>query len=131
MIKSRRDFLRSFSAGAAAGAAAGWRWGNISAADAVEPDRTRNGFILLNSNENAYGLSPRVASAISSATSMANRYAFRKNGEVTERIASLHRGETRTSAVRVWLVRNPARSCLRFPGRWPPTDTGFAYVRIA
>jgi histidinol-phosphate aminotransferase len=92
MMKSRRDFLRSFTVGAAAGAAAGWQLNNIPAAYAVEPDRTRqgDGFILLNSNENAYGPSPRVASAISSATRMANRYAFRKNDEVTERIARLH-----------------------------------------
>src|SRR6266481_1741362 len=90
MIKSRRDFLRSLSMGAAAGAAVHWS-GSIPA-HAVEPDRTRqgDGFILLNSNENAYGPSPRVASAISSATRMANRYAFRKNDEVTERIARLH-----------------------------------------
>jgi len=92
MIRSRRDFLRSFSVGAAAGATAAWHLGNLPAAYAVEPDRTRprDGFILLNSNENAYGPSSRVASAISSATSMANRYAFRKNDEVTERIARSH-----------------------------------------
>jgi histidinol-phosphate aminotransferase len=93
MIKSRRDFLRSISLGGAAGAAAHWPLGDISAAYALEPSRTRqpDGFILLNSNENAYGPSPRVASAIRSATGMANRYAFMKNDEVTERIASFHR----------------------------------------
>jgi len=90
MIKSRRDFLRSLSMGAAAGAAVHWS-GSIPA-HAVEPDRTRqpDGFIRLNSNENAYGPSPKVASAIRSATSMVNRYPFMKCDEVTQRIASLH-----------------------------------------
>ena len=50
-----------------------------------------DGFILLNSNENPYGPSPKVADAIRSATGLANRYSYRKYDEVTERIASFHK----------------------------------------
>jgi histidinol-phosphate aminotransferase len=92
MIKSRRDFLRSLGIGAAAGAAVKWPLGAGSAAYTPEPARNRpgDGFIRLNSNENAYGPSPTVANAIRSATGMANRYPFMKYEEVTERIASFH-----------------------------------------
>ena len=48
------------------------------------------GPILLDSNENAYGPSPKVAAAIRSATGMVNRYQFRKDAEVAERIATSH-----------------------------------------
>jgi histidinol-phosphate aminotransferase len=92
MIKSRRDFLRSLGIGAAAGAALSWPLPASSAAYTQEPTRSRvrDGFIRLNSNENAYGPFPTVASAIRSATGMANRYPFMKYDEVTERIASFH-----------------------------------------
>jgi histidinol-phosphate aminotransferase len=91
MIKSRRNFLRSLSMGAAAGAAVHWS-GSIQA-HAVEPDRTRqpDRFIRLNSNENAYGPSPKVASVIRSATDRVNRYPFMKCDELTQGIASFHR----------------------------------------
>jgi histidinol-phosphate aminotransferase len=92
MIKSRRDFLRSLGIGAAAGAAVRWPLPASSAAYTPEPTRSRprDGFIRLNSNENAYGPSPTLASAIRSATGMANRYPFMKYDEVTERIAGFH-----------------------------------------
>jgi histidinol-phosphate aminotransferase len=93
MIKSRRDFLRSLGTGAAAGAAVHWPLGEISAAYAFEPGRTQqsDGFIRLNSNENAYGPSSKVVKAIGSATSVANRYPFMEYDEVVERIASFHK----------------------------------------
>ena len=92
MIRSRRDFLRSLGIGAAAGAAARFPLG-ASRAYATEPSRTGqgDGFILLNSNENPYGPSPKVADAVRSATGLANRYSYRKYDEVTERIASFHK----------------------------------------
>jgi histidinol-phosphate aminotransferase len=93
MIRSRREFLRSLGIGAAAGAAVSWPLPASSAAFTPEPARSsvRDGFIRLNSNENAYGPSPIVARAIQSATGMVNRYPFMKYHEVTERIASFHR----------------------------------------
>lgn len=93
MIKPRREFLRSLGVGTAAGVAAlGWPQSGTSAAPANEPVRSgaSDGFILLNSNENAYGPSARVANAIRSATGQANRYAFSKYDQVTQQIASHH-----------------------------------------
>lgn len=94
MIKPRREFLRSLGMGTAAGVAGlGWPKSDILAAPAKEPVRAGGSdrLILLNSNENAYGPSARVANAIRSATGLANRYASSKYEEVTERIASYHR----------------------------------------
>ncbi len=93
MIRSRRDFLRSIGIGAAAGAAVHWPLEGRSAAYAFEPARTQrsDGPIRLDSNENAYGPSPKVADAIRSAVGMANRYPFRKYDEITERIATFHK----------------------------------------
>jgi histidinol-phosphate aminotransferase len=91
MARSRRDFLRSLGIGAAVGAAVHWPLGDISAA--AEPSRARksDGFIRLDSNENVYGPSPKVVSAIGSATGQVNRYPFMKYDEITERIATFHR----------------------------------------
>jgi histidinol-phosphate aminotransferase len=91
MARSRREFLRSLGLGAAVGAAAHWPLGDIAAA--AEPSRARksDGFIHLDSNENVYGPTAKVAAAISSATGLVNRYPFLKYDEVTERIAAFHR----------------------------------------
>ncbi len=92
MIRSRRDFLRSLGIGAAAGAALPASLGKFSNAYAFEPARTRtgDGFIHLNSNENAYGPTPVVAEAIRSALGTVNRYPFMKYDGVAEKIASFH-----------------------------------------
>ena len=93
MIKSRRDFLRSLSIGAAAtGAALRLPLGRVSAAYMAEPVRTKqpNGPIRLDSNESVYGPSAIVAKAITAATGKANRYPFRQYDEVVGRIASFH-----------------------------------------
>jgi len=91
MARSRRDFLRSLGLGAAVGAAVHWPLGDIAAAVAPSRARTSDGFIRLDSNENVYGPSPKVAAAISTATGLVNRYPFMKYDEVTERIATFHR----------------------------------------
>src|SRR6266478_8002101 len=90
MARSRRDFLRSLGLGAAVGAAVHWPLGVAASA---EPSRARkgDGFIHLDSNENVYGPTAKVAAAINSATGMVNRYPFLKYDEVTERIATFHR----------------------------------------
>lgn len=92
MASSRRDFLRSLGIGAATGAAVGWPARGIPALYAFEPARTAQSdrFIVLDSNENAYGPSPKVADAIRSATALVNRYPFRKYDEVTKQIANFH-----------------------------------------
>src|SRR5438309_3795999 len=91
MTSSRRNFLRSLGLGAAAGAAARWPLGTIPRAYASEPGAApSDGFIRLDSNENAYGPSPKVAEAIRSAVGLVNRYPFRKYDEVTQQVASIH-----------------------------------------
>jgi histidinol-phosphate aminotransferase len=93
MTNSRRDFLRSLGIGAAAGAATRWPLGRIPTAYAYEPTRAAKSdeFIRLDSNENAYGPSPKVADAIRSAVGTVNRYPFRKYDEVTAQIAAFHK----------------------------------------
>jgi histidinol-phosphate aminotransferase len=91
MIRSRRTFLQTLGIGAAAGAAVRWPLGDVPAFAAASPRTAQSdGFIRLDSNENAYGPSPKVASAIQSATGMVNRYPFQKYDEITERIARSH-----------------------------------------
>jgi len=96
MTSSRRDFLRSLGIGAAAGAAVHWPLGEIPAAYAFESTRATqpDGFVRLDSNENAYGPSAKVAEAIRFATALVNRYPFRKYDEVTEKIANFHHVKT-------------------------------------
>lgn len=88
MIKSRWEFVRSLDIGLSATGAA---FRLPSSAYEVEPARVRqDGFIHLDSNENAYGPSAKVASAVRSAT-MANRYPFLKYDDVTEQIATFQK----------------------------------------
>jgi histidinol-phosphate aminotransferase len=93
MTNSRREFLRTLGIGAAAGSAVHWPLQNPSTVYAFQSKRSQHsdGFIHLDSNENAYGPSPRVVDAMASATSLANRYPFRKYDELTERISSFHK----------------------------------------
>jgi histidinol-phosphate aminotransferase len=91
MSTSRRVFLHSLGAGAAAGIA--WPWSSPGSRPfGVEPPRSgQNGdFILLYSNENAYGPSPKVAGAIASALGSVNRYPRKQYGSLIERIAHFH-----------------------------------------
>jgi histidinol-phosphate aminotransferase len=68
-----------------------WPLGDIAVAAEPSLARKGDGFIHLDSNENVYGPTAKVASAINSATSLVNRYPFMKYDEVTERIAAFHR----------------------------------------
>jgi histidinol-phosphate aminotransferase len=91
MTRSRRNFLRNLGMGAIAGGVMRLPLG-IPAAQASEPARSgqTDGLIRLDSNENAYGPSPKVMEAIRSAVGTVNRYPFGKYGEVTGQIASFH-----------------------------------------
>ena len=93
MIRPRRDFLRALGMGTAVGVATHWPWENVSTAYAFQSARAEkvDEFIYLDSNENAYGPSTKVAEAIRSASGLVNRYPFRKRKEVTERIANFHK----------------------------------------
>jgi histidinol-phosphate aminotransferase len=93
MTASRRDFLRTLGIGAAAGSAIRWPLQNSSTVYAFPSPRSQqsDGFIHLDSNEDAYGPSAKVLDAIASAASLANRYPFRKYDELTARIATFHK----------------------------------------
>ena len=90
MTTSRRGFLRSLGAGAAAGIVVPW---SSARPIILEPPRVPqdSDFIRLNSNENAYGPSPKVAAAIQSAIGSANRYPRMQYSSLKEQIASFHR----------------------------------------
>ena len=89
MTASRREFLR-FSAGIAS-VAMPWSANAFPLGqDSAETSNGRNQPILLYSNENPYGPSPKVAEAIRSAASSSNRYPRLRYRELTERIAAFH-----------------------------------------
>jgi histidinol-phosphate aminotransferase len=94
MPVSRRGFLRTLSAGTVAGSLAGWGGSGVAAAMfAARPERDRDGFLLLDSNENAYGPSAKVVAAIQESLRRVNRYPFREYGALIEDIARTHKVE--------------------------------------
>ena len=93
MITSRRGFLRSLGAGTAAGIAMTWPLTGTSRGATFEPSRPKqdDGFIHLESNENAYGPSAKVAEIIRSSTGSANRYPGLQYDSLVERIAGVNK----------------------------------------
>ena len=92
MITSRRDFLRSLGAGTAAGVMH-WPLTDHLRAARFEPSRPGqdDGLIRLNSNENAYGSSPKVVEVMKSSIGSANRYPRMEYKSLAERIATANR----------------------------------------
>ncbi len=90
MITSRRGFLRSLGAGTAAGIAVQWPLTRASRAATFQPSRPSQDecFIRLNSNENAYGPSPKVVEVMKSSIGSANRYPRMEYKSLAERIAA-------------------------------------------
>ncbi|MFY9562430.1 MAG: histidinol-phosphate transaminase [Terriglobales bacterium] len=94
MPVSRRGFLRTLTAGTVAGSLTSWAGSGAAAAMfAARPERDRQGFLLLDSNENAYGPSAKVVAAIQESLSGVNRYPFREYDALIEDIARMHRVE--------------------------------------
>jgi len=90
VINSRRSFLCSLGLGTAAGLL--WPIGASSQPITFEP-RTYgdpDGRVRLNSNENAYGPSPKVSETIASVVAGANRYPRMQYGSLREHIAARH-----------------------------------------
>jgi histidinol-phosphate aminotransferase len=87
---SRRTFFRSLGIGTAAGVL--WPLASRSQPRTFEPfNRNQNdAFIRLNSNENAYGPSPKVAEAIRSAVGSANRYSRMEYASLIEQVANIN-----------------------------------------
>lgn len=92
MITSRRGFLRSLGGCAAAGLAAPCALGRVSRAAIFEPSRFAqdDGLIRLDSNENPYGPSTKVAEAIKFSIGDANCYPRMEYNSLVERIAAFH-----------------------------------------
>jgi len=92
MNLSRRGFLRSLGVGTAAGIGVQWPLTSTLRADRFEPSRSgpEPGLILLYSNENAYGPSPKVIEAMQSLLNGVNRYPRMEYRALVERIAGLH-----------------------------------------
>ena len=90
MRVSRRNFLRTLSAGATAKAALPLV--QVSEASDFSWNRPKapGGPILLNGNENAYGPSKNAIDAMRSALSSANRYPYEKSEQLRLRIAKFH-----------------------------------------
>jgi len=93
MTTSRRRFLRSLGASAAAGIALQSPLTEVLRAATFEPSRPweGDGFIRLNSNENAYGPSARVAEVTRSSIGSANRYPRMEYKGLVEQIAGTHK----------------------------------------
>lgn len=90
MLVSRRNFLRTLSAGAAAKAALPLV--QFSEASVVDSTRLKSGaFIHLNGNENVYGPCKKALNAMRSALSSSNRYPDASGESLRSRIAKLHR----------------------------------------
>ena len=92
MIASRRGFLRSLGAGATLGVAARPLFSSLSRAAIFEPVPSAPGdaLVRLNNNENPYGPSSRVLSAIQSSAASVNRYPLMEEHSMAERIADQH-----------------------------------------
>lgn len=90
MSVSRRSFLGTLGLGATAAAAG---FSGLEPIVLGEPPRasTPGGPILLNANENAYGMFPSVEKAAIEGLRLANRYPFKIYNDVVERIAAYHK----------------------------------------
>lgn len=85
MELTRRNFLQTAAIGATAAAVADLSFPRFLAARA-----SRKGFIILNSNENAYGPSPRVMEAMREALPFCNRYPDNQRDDFLSSVAQLH-----------------------------------------
>jgi histidinol-phosphate aminotransferase len=94
MSLSRRSFLGTLGLGATAAAAA---FRGLEPIALGEPSRasTPGGPILLNANENAYGMFPSVEKAAAEGLRLANRYPFKIYNDVVERIAAYNKVSSR------------------------------------
>lgn len=93
MIWSRRGFLQSLAVSALGGVAAQSSLKGMVSEASCEPTRSGQdgSLIRLDSNENAYGPSTKVAAAIESYTGSVNRYSRSAYPALRERIATFHK----------------------------------------
>ncbi len=92
MSLSRRSFLTSVGAGTAAAALQiPFTGASIAVARTTSISRSGKTGVRLDSNENAYGLAPRVKQAIQEAIGQAHRYPDAARREFSELVAQKHR----------------------------------------
>jgi histidinol-phosphate aminotransferase len=93
MTTSRREFLCSLTGSVAATATAGHAlaWNSAAARSDTSGSAHPDDFILLYSNENAYGPSPKVLELIRSSGMNINRYPRLEYNALVERIAAANR----------------------------------------
>jgi histidinol-phosphate aminotransferase len=135
MAFSRRSFLGTLGLGATAAAA------GFSGLDSIafgEPRRvpTPGGPILLNSNENAYGMFPSAEKAALEGLRVANRYPFKIYRDVVERIANYNKvspkqvllgnGSTEVLAMASRAFTGPGRKLM---AAVPTFESSLAYSR--
>jgi histidinol-phosphate aminotransferase len=135
MSLSRRTFLGSLGLGATATAVAFTGLERIALA---EPSRaaTAGGPILLNANENAYGMFPSVEKATLEGLRLANRYPFKIYRDVEERVAAYNKvsakqvllgnGSTEVLAMAVRAFTDPSRKLLTAV---PTFESALLYAR--
>src|SRR6202022_225352 len=88
---TRRGFLTTFGTSAAAATVLQFPISRPVLAASQRATRSGSSPIRLNSNENAYGPSPRTMAALRDALSEAHRYPDDSRREFKERVAQLHR----------------------------------------
>ena len=95
MSLSRRSFLTSVGAGTAAAALQiPFIGASIAVARTTSTSRSGKTGVRLDSNENAYGLAPRVKQAIQEAIGQAHRYPDAARREFSDLVAQKHRVST-------------------------------------
>ncbi len=95
MSLSRRSFLTSVGAGTAAAALQiPFTGASIAVARTTSISRSGKTGVRLDSNENAYGLAPRVKQAIQEAIGQAHRYPDAARREFSDLVAQKHRVST-------------------------------------
>jgi histidinol-phosphate aminotransferase len=135
MSFSRRSFLGTLGLGATAAAAG---FSGLEPIAFGEPPRasTPGGPILLNANENAYGMFPSVEQAAIEGLRLANRYPFKVYNDVVERIAAYHKvsskqlllgnGSTEVLAMASRAFTGPGRKLM---AAIPTFESSLAYSR--
>jgi len=135
MSFSRRNFLGTLGIGATAAAVG---FSGLEPIAFGEPPRasTPGGPILLNANENAYGMFPSVEKAAVEGLRLANRYPFKIYNDVVERIAAYHKvsskhvllgnGSTEVLAMASRAFTGPGRKLI---AAVPTFESSLAYSR--